>query len=129
MSNTEVIKLKIKGTSFDFSKCVNAFPTATKEKTIEELREALLENSRTRVEYSDKLGKPTVRVAYANEYIRFNPNDKKSVCFTYDESEITKAQFEEHKDEFKAILKDAVESGTFDDEIKRISLKMSVARK
>ena len=128
MSNTEVIKLKIKGTSFDYSKCVNAFPTRTKEKSVEEMREAVLTNKRTRVEYSDKLEKPTVRVAYGNEYIRFNPNDKKSVCFTYEEFDITKEQFAEYNDDFNAVLKTDVESGMFDEEIKRISQKMSVAR-
>ena len=128
MSNTEVIKLEIKGTSFDYSKCVNAFPTRTKEKSVEEMREAVLLNSRTRVEYSNKLGKPTVRVAYANEYIRFNPKDKKSTCFTYEEFDITKEQFEEYEDDFNEVLRTDVESGRFDDEIKRISQKMSDAR-
>ena len=128
MSNTEVKKLKIKGTSFDYSKCVNAFPTLTKEKSIEDLRKAVLANAKTRVEYSDKLEKPTVRVAYGNEYIRFNTNDKKSTCFTYEECEISKEQFAEYKDDFNAVLKTDVASGTFDEEIKRISQKMSDVR-
>ena len=128
MNDTQVIKLKIKGTSFDYSKCVNAFPTRTKEKSVEEMREAVLTNMRTKVEYSDKEEKPTVRVAYGNEYIRFNPKDKKSTCFTYEEFDITKEQFEEYEDDFNEVLRTDVESGRFDDEIKRISQKMSDAR-
>jgi len=128
MNDTQVIKLKIKGTSFDYSKCVNAFPTRTKEKSVEEMREAVLTNMRTKVEYSDKEEKPTVRVAYGNEYIRFNPKDKKSTCFTYEEFDITKEQFAEYEDDFNEVLRTDVEGGMFDDEIKRISQKMSDAR-
>ncbi len=127
MAEAEVIKLKIKG-NFDYTKCVNAFPTNVKVKSIEELRKLAYENSKTRVAYSDSLGKVVMKVAYGNEYIRFDTDDKKSTAYVH-EMDITAEEFEELEDHFWALLKSEVHSGKFDNEIVNISEKMILARK
>ena len=127
MSNTEVRKLNITG-GFNYSKCVNAFPTNVKVKSIEELRKLVLANKKTRVAYSDIKEKPSVRIAYGNEYIRFNPQDKKSTCFTYDEMDISKAQYQANGGVFRKMLESDVNNGKVDEQIERISKKMAEAR-
>ena len=126
MSNTEVIKLKVRG-NFDYSKCVNAFPSSTKAKSIEDLRELTIGNNKTRVSYSDSLKKVVGRVAYGNEYLRFNPVNKKSTAFVHD-MDITESEFVQLEDDYTELLNSDVRSGQFDEEIKRVSKKMSDAR-
>ncbi len=126
MAEAEVIELKIKG-NFDYSNSVNAFPKSIKEKTIEQMRKLAYENAKTRVAYSESLGKVVMKLAYGNQYIRFNTDDKKSTAFVH-EMDITAEEFEELEDDFWALLKSEVLSGKFDDEIKHISEKMILAR-
>jgi len=126
---TETIKLKITAADIDYSKTVNAFPTTTKEATVEEMRERMFENKKTQALWSKKLKQATLRYAYGNEYIRKGDSkDKKSKDFTLR----TKFENEQHFNEYAADLTELqrteIFSGKFDKEIMNISAKMSAAR-
>ena len=124
MEEAKVIKLNIKG-SFNYSKCVNAFPTKPKDRCIEDLRKLVLTNKKTRVAYSDKLKKVTLRVAYGTEYIRFNTLESNATAYTYDAMDISKADYDKYKEVFQKMLETDVADGMFDEEIKRLSKRLS----
>ena len=126
---SEVIKLKITAADIDYSETVNAFPSTTKEATIEELRERMFENKKTQALWSKKLKQATLRYAYGNEYIRKGDSkDKKSKDFTLRTKFENEQHFNEHAADLTELQRTEIFSGKFDVEIKNISAKMSAAR-
>ena len=125
---SQTIKLKITADKIDYSKCINAFPSATKEKTIKELRDLTIANKKTKAVWSSKEKQVALNYAYGNQYIRINPHDKKSKDFMLDVPFKNKQHFEEYAAEVEQVQVEEILSGRFDEEIKHISEKMSAAR-
>ena len=114
-------------TDVDFSKSVNLLTTKAAEISIDDLRQKLFENAKTEVLYFEKDEAVVMRFKYANEYIKRNNDNKKSNQFVIDKN-VSKSDYEANKEMYEDLLKEACDSGMWDDECRAISTKMSEAR-
>ena len=111
----------------DFSKSVNLLTTKAAEISIDDLRQKLFENAKTEVLYFEGHKKVVMRFKYANEYIKQNNDNAKSNQFVIEEN-VSESQYEANKEMYEDFLKEACDSGMWDDECRAISTKMSEAR-
>ncbi len=111
----------------DFSKSVNLFKSKAVAVSIDDLRKNLFENAKTEVLYVEQQQSVVMRFKYANEYINLNNDNRKLNQFVVEEN-VSKSDYEANKEKYEVLLKQACDSGMWDDECRRISTKMSVSR-